>query len=140
MGSLNKCLIIGNAGRDCELRYTPNGTAVSDFSVAVNTRRKSQSGDWEDETEWFNVVLFGDQAERISQYVTKGKQVYVEGRMRTRNWDDDNGERHYRTELLANTVQFLGTKEGSASTESVAAAPAAPAERKEQTYDDLPFE
>ncbi len=107
MGNLNKVLIIGNTGRDAELRYTANGTAVSDFSMAVNSRRRSQSGDWEDETEWFQVVLFGDRAERISQYITKGKQLYVEGRLRTRNWDDDQGVRHYRTEVIANNVEFL---------------------------------
>ena len=107
MGNLNKVMIIGNTGRDAELRYTANGTAISDFSMAVNSRRRSASGDWEDETEWFQVTLFGDRAERISQYITKGKQLYVEGRLRTRNWDDDQGVRHYRTELIANTVQFL---------------------------------
>ncbi|MCY4392074.1 MAG: single-stranded DNA-binding protein [Chloroflexi bacterium] len=107
MGNLNKVMIIGNTGRDAELRYTANGTAVSDFSMAVNSRRRSQSGDWEDETEWFQVVLFGDRAERISQYITKGKQLYVEGRLRTRNWDDDQGVRHYRTEVIANNVEFL---------------------------------
>ena len=107
MGNLNRVMIIGNTGRDAELRYTANGTAVSDFSMAVNSRRRSQSGDWEDETEWFQVVLFGDRAERISQYITKGKQLYVEGRLRTRNWDDDQGVRHYRTEVIANNVEFL---------------------------------
>ncbi len=107
MGNLNKVMIIGNTGRDAELRYTANGTAISDFSVAVNSRRRSASGDWEDETEWFNVTLFGDRAERISQYITKGKQLYVEGRLRTRNWDDDQGVRHYRTEVIANNVEFL---------------------------------
>ena len=107
MGNLNKVMIIGNTGRDAELRYTANGTAISDFSVAVNSRRRSASGDWEDETEWFQVTLFGDRAERISQYITKGKQIYVEGRLRTRNWDDDQGVRHYRTEVIANNVEFL---------------------------------
>ncbi len=107
MSNLNRVMIIGNTGRDAELRYTANGTAVSDFSMAVNSRRRSQSGDWEDETEWFQVVLFGHRAERISQYITKGKQLYVEGRLRTRNWDDDQGVRHYRTEVIANNVEFL---------------------------------
>ena len=138
MGSLNKAMIIGNAGREAELRYTPNGTAVSDFSVAVNTRRRGQSGDWEDETEWFNVVLFGDQAERISQYVTKGKHVYVEGRLRTRNWEGDDGQKHYRTELLANTVQFLGSREDTG--DYAPTNTSAPPQKQEQTYDDLPFE
>lgn len=107
MGNLNKVMIIGNVGRDAELRYTANGTALSNFSVAVNSNRRNQGGDREEETEWFSVTLWADQAERISQYITKGKQIYVEGRLRTRNWDDDQGVRHYRTELIANTVQFL---------------------------------
>ena len=94
MASLNKVMIIGNAGRDAELRYTANGLATASFSVAVNNRRRGQSGEWEDNTEWFNVVLFGDTAERVSQYITKGKPVYVEGRLQTRNWDDDQGVKY----------------------------------------------
>ena len=112
MAGLNKVLLIGNTGRDAELRYTAGGTAVSDFSLAVNSRRRNQSGDWEDQTEWFNVVLFGDRAERVSQYITKGKQLFVEGRLQTRNWDDDQGVRHYRTEVIANNIEFLGSREG----------------------------
>lgn len=111
MASLNKVMLIGNAGKDAELRYTANGTAQSQFSLAVNFRRKGASGEWEEATEWFNIVVFGDQAERISQYVTKGKQVYVEGRLQTRTWDDDQGQKHYRTEVIANQVLFLGSRE-----------------------------
>jgi single-strand DNA-binding protein len=89
------------------MRYLSSGTAKTDFSLAVNSRRRGTSGEWEDQTEWFNIVLFGDMAERLSQYLTKGKQLYVEGRLSTRNWDDDQGVRHYRTEVIANNVQFL---------------------------------
>ncbi len=150
MANLNKVMIIGNTGRDAELRFTANGTAVSDFSVAVNSRRRGQSGEWEEETEWFNITLFGDRAERISQYITKGKQIYVEGRLRTRNWDDDQGVRHYRTEVIANNVEFLdrrsdsgggggGDWDGGGEARSAApAAAAAPAGASE--VDDLPFE
>ena len=148
MANLNKVMIIGNTGRDAELRFTANGTAVSDFSVAVNSRRRGQSGEWEEETEWFNITLFGDRAERISQYITKGKQIYVEGRLRTRNWDDDQGVRHYRTEVIANNIEFLDRRGdsgggggsgwdggGEARSAAPAAAPAAASE-----VDDLPFE
>ena len=148
MANLNKVMIIGNTGRDAELRFTANGTAVSDFSVAVNSRRRGQSGEWEEETEWFNITLFGDHAERISQYITKGKQIYVEGRLRTRNWDDDQGVRHYRTEVIANNIEFLDRRGdsgggggsdwdggGEARSAAPAAAPAAASE-----VDDLPFE
>ncbi len=107
MANLNKVMLIGNTGRDAEMRYTANGNAMATFSLAVNTNRRNPAGEWETETEWFNVVMFGDSAERQAQYITKGKQIYVEGRLRTRNWDDDQGQRHYRTEVIANTVQFL---------------------------------
>lgn len=112
MASLNKVMLIGNAGRDAELRYTANGIPQASFSLAVNNRRRGQSGEWEDNTEWFNVILFRDQAERLSQYITKGKSLYVEGRLQTRTWDDDQGQKHYRTEVIANTIQLLGGREG----------------------------
>ncbi len=107
MANLNKTMIIGNIGRDCELRYSSAGTAMGTFSVAVSTPKRKLEGGWEEETEWFNVVMFGDTAERMSQRVSKGKQVYVEGRMKTRTWDNNEGVKQYRTELLANTVQLL---------------------------------
>ncbi len=113
MASLNKVMLIGNAGKDAELRYTANGTAQSQFSLAVNFRRKGATGEWEDATEWFNIVVFADRAERISQYITKGKLLYIEGRLQTRNWDDDQGQKHYRTEVIANQVEFLGSREGA---------------------------
>ncbi len=111
MASLNKVMLIGNAGKDAELRYLSTGTPKSEFSLAVNNRRKNPAGEWEEQTEWFNIALFGDQAERISQYITKGKSLYVEGRLQTRNWDDDQGVKHYRTEVIANTIQLLGGRE-----------------------------
>lgn len=146
MASLNKVMLIGNAGKDAELRYTANGTAQSQFSLAVNFRRKGVSGDWEEATEWFNIVVFGDQAERISQYVTKGKQVYVEGRLQTRTWDDDQGQKHYRTEVIANQVLFLGSRDNQGGGEWSGAGQArgglAGARRGggDVEPDDLPFE
>jgi len=113
MASLNKVMLIGNAGRDAELRYIASGTPQCQFSLAVNNRRKNQqSGEWEDQTEWFNIVIWGDTAERVSQYITKGKPVFIEGRLQTRSWDDDQGQKHYRTEVIAQTVQLLGSREG----------------------------
>jgi single-strand DNA-binding protein len=116
MASLNKVMLIGNVGRDPEMRYTANGVATTSFSLAVNFRQRSQAneGQWEDATEWFNIVCWRDLAERVSQYVTKGKQLYIEGRLQTRNWDDDQGVRHYRTEVIANQVLFLGSRDGGA--------------------------
>lgn len=139
MASLNKVMLIGNTGRDAELRYGASGTAQSSFSLAVNNRRKGKSGEYEDNTEWFNVTIFGDTAERVSPFITKGKPLYVEGRLQTRTWDDDQGVKHYRTEVIANTVQLLGSRDGGepdgqprARTTS---APVATAEN-----DRLPFE
>ena len=110
MAGLNKVMLIGNAGKDAELRYLSSGFAKSEFSLAVNRRRKNQSGEWEDATDWFNIVILGDQAERVSQYITKGKQVFVEGRLETRTWDDDQGQLHYRTEVIVNNLQLLGSR------------------------------
>lgn len=115
MASLNKVMLIGNAGRDAELRYLATGTPQCQFSLAVNNRRRNQqSGEWEEQTEWFNIVIWGDMAERVSQYITKGKPLYIEGRLQTRSWDDDQGQKHYRTEVIAQNVQLLGSRDGGA--------------------------
>jgi single-strand DNA-binding protein len=105
--SLNKAMIIGNLGRDPEMRYTPNGQAVTQFTVAVNRNYKDQSGEWKEETEWFRVVAWGPLAERTAEYLRKGRKVYVEGRLQTRNWEGQDGQKHYTTELIANTVTGL---------------------------------
>ena len=115
MASLNKVMLIGNAGKDAELRYLANGTAQAKFSLAVNRNFKGADGEWKEETEWFNVVMWAGLAERISQYVTKGKQVYVEGRLSTHSWDDDQGVKHYMTEVIANDLKFLDRREAGQS-------------------------
>lgn len=107
MASLNKVMLIGNAGKDAELRYLTNGTAQSKFSLAVNHNRKGPDGEWKEETEWFNVVVWADLAERVTPKITKGKSFYVEGRLSTRSWDDDKGVKHYMTEVIANDVKAL---------------------------------
>lgn len=134
MASLNSCNFIGNLGRDAELKYTANGLAKSDFSLAVNGRRKTSSGEWEDEVEWVNCVVFGDRAERVSQYLTKGKQVFVSGRLSTRSWSDDQGAKHYRTEVIVNDVQFLDRRDDDGQ-----AAPSGNRSRgsRSSSYDDL---
>ncbi|MFN0095256.1 MAG: single-stranded DNA-binding protein [Dehalococcoidia bacterium] len=108
MASLNKVMLIGNVGRDAELRYLANGTAQASFSLAVNRVSRGQEGDRREETEWFNIVLWRELAERVAQYVTKGKSVYVEGRLQSRSWDDDQGQRHTRVEVHAAALQLLG--------------------------------
>ena len=108
-GYLNKVMIIGNVGRDPEMRYTPSGNAVTSFSVAVNRQWNGQDGPHK-ETEWFNVVTWNKLAEACSQILTKGQKVYVEGRLQTRSWDGQDGQKHYRTEVVAGTVQFLDSR------------------------------
>jgi|tagenome__1003787_1003787.scaffolds.fasta_scaffold20889365_4 single-strand DNA-binding protein len=105
--SLNKAMIIGNLGRDPEMRYTPSGQAVTQFTVAVNRNYKDSNGDWQEETEWFRVVAWAALAERTAEYLRKGRKVYVEGRLQTRSWEDQNGQKRYTTELIANTVTPL---------------------------------
>jgi len=99
-------MIIGNLGSDVEMGYTPQGTAVADFRVAVNDRYKDK-----ETTEWFNVVVWDKQAETCNQYLEKGRAVYVEGRLQTRSWDGTDGIKHYKTEVIASRVQFLDKKE-----------------------------
>jgi single-strand DNA-binding protein len=110
---LNKCLIIGNLGADPEMRYTANGNAVTTFRVATSRSYNSAEGERREETEWFSVVTWNRLAETCAQYLTKGRQVYVEGRMQTRSWEGQDGQKRYRTELIAETVKFLGNRNDS---------------------------
>ena len=106
MASLNRIQIIGNVGKELEMRFTPSGKPVTSFSVACNDKY----GETET-TEWFNVVAWNKLAETCNQYLTVGRQVYVEGRVQTHKWDDQEGQTHYKTELIANRVLFLGKRE-----------------------------
>ena len=109
--SVNKVILIGHLGRDAETKFTPGGAAVTRFSVATNRRWKDQqSGEWKDETDWTNVVLW--KAENLANYLTKGKQVYVEGRIQTRSYEDKDGKKVYSTEVIAEEVILLGGQGG----------------------------
>jgi single-strand DNA-binding protein len=111
MAGLNKVMIIGNLGRDPEMRYTPSGSPVTSFSVAVTRKWNSRDGESREETEWFNVNCWDKLAEIANQYLTKGKQVYIEGRLRTHSWDDkQTGEKKYRTEVVATDMTMLGQR------------------------------
>src|ERR671927_1143249 len=105
--SFNKVIVVGNLGRDPELRYTPQGTAVCTFSVATNERRKGATGEQQDVTTWFRVTVWGKQAETVSQYLTKGRNVYVEGRLHVEEWTDREGKPRFTLELNANDVRFI---------------------------------
>lgn len=105
--SVNKVILIGHLGRDAETRFTPQGVSVTSFSVATSRRWKDQqSGDWKEDTNWSDVVLW--RAENLANYLTKGKQVYVEGRLQSRSYDDKDGNKRYRTEVIAEDVVLLG--------------------------------
>ena len=112
MASLNKVMIIGNLGRDPEMRFTANGQALATFSVACNRRYTTRDGEQRDETEWVRVVVWGRQAEVAGQYLQKGSQVYVEGRLQTRSWEDQQGQTRYMTEVNAQFFQMLGGRGG----------------------------
>jgi single-strand DNA-binding protein len=107
MASFNKIIIVGNLGRDPELRYTPQGTAVCQFSVATNERRRDKAGEQQDITTWFRVTAWGKQAENVSKYLSKGRRVYVEGRLHMEEWTDREGKARQTLEVNASDVQFL---------------------------------
>lgn len=108
--SLNKVMIIGNLGRDPEMRYTPSGKPVTSFSLASSRNWITAEGERRDETEWFNVVAWGNLAEICNRYLTKGGRVFIEGRLQTRGWEDQEGNKHFRTEVVANEMIILDNK------------------------------
>lgn len=107
MKCLNKVMVIGYVGRDPEMRYTPGGKPVTSFSVGTTRSWTSSEGEHREETEWFNVVVWGNLAEICKQYLNKGRRVYVEGRLQTRSWDDQEGKKRFRTELVARDMIML---------------------------------
>jgi single-strand DNA-binding protein len=107
---LNKVMIIGHLGRDPEMRYTPSGRPVTTFSVATNRSWTSADGERHEETEWFNIVAWGSLAEICNQHLRKGQQVYIEGRLQTRRWEDNEGNKHFTTELVAKEMIMLGDR------------------------------
>ena len=110
MASLNKVMLIGNLGKDPEVRYTAAGTAVASFSVATSEKYKNKSGEWEEKTEWHNVTLWARLAEIAGEYLAKGKTVYIEGRLQTRKWQDRDGKDRYTTEIVGEKMQMLSGK------------------------------
>ena len=113
--SVNKVILVGRLGQNPEIRYTPSGAGVTNFSVATNESWTDKSGQKQERTEWHRVVVWGKLAELCSQYLQKGRQVYVEGRLQTRQWQDKDGQTKYTTEVQAQTVQFLGAGTGASA-------------------------
>src|SRR4051812_15638763 len=112
MGSVNKVILVGNLGRDAELRYTPAGAAVATINMATTEVWNDKAGQRQEKTEWHRVVLWGKSAESLTEYLTKGKQIYVEGRLQTRQWDDKDGNKRYTTEIRGDRVVLLGGGSG----------------------------
>ncbi len=143
--SFNKIIIVGNLGRDPELRYTPQGTPVCSFTVATNDKRKDKTGEQQDITTWFRVTVWGRQAETASQYLTKGRPVYIEGRLRMEEWSDRDGKQRSTLEVHATDMQFIGGRNEdapnpvqSAHAQASKSTPA-PAAENDFSDDDIPF-
>ena len=143
MGSVNKVILVGNLGRDAELRFTPGGAPVATLSLATTEVWNDKSGQRQEKTEWHRVVLWGKMAESLAESLVKGKQIYVEGRLQTRQWDDKDGNKRYTTEIRGDRLVLLGgggggrgaqAARGEATEQTAAAEPAA-----ELTDDDIPF-
>lgn len=129
MASLSKVILIGNLGSDPEMRFTPNGKAVTSFRLATNYRYTTSAGESREETDWFRITVFGKQAEQCNQFLTKGRQVYVEGRLHARSWQGQDGQMRTSLEVTANRVLFLGKR-------ALAPLP----EEGELEPEDIPFE
>ena len=125
MASVNKAIIVGNLGRDPEVRYTQSGQAVASFTVATTETWTGRESDRQERTDWHNIVVWGKQAETCGQYLSKGRQVYIEGSIRPRSYEDRDGNKRYITEIVAQRVQFLGGRDGGGA-------------RSGQSFDDGP--
>lgn len=144
MASVNKVILIGNLGRDPELKYTPSGVAICELSLATTRNWKDQDGNWHDKTEWHRVKIWQKQAERAAELLKKGKQVYIEGRIEYREWEQD-GQKRYFTDIVADRFQMLGRKEEgegvepSAPESTDASAEGQADDDLKEDDDDLPF-
>jgi len=112
-GGVNKVILIGNLGADPEVRFTPSGQAVANFRIATSESWTDKNGQKQERTEWHRIVVWGKLAELCGEYLAKGRQCYIEGRLQTREWTDKEGKKNYTTEVVANQVQFLGSRDGS---------------------------
>ena len=151
MASVNKVILVGNLGRDPETRYMPDGGAITNISVATTDKWKDKAGEMQEKTEWHRVAFFGKLAEIAGEYLKKGSQVYIEGRLQTRKWQDKDGQDKYTTEIVANVMQMLGSRSGGGDRDSSApraerttqAAEAKPAKagagKFDDFEDDIPF-
>ena len=142
MASLNKVMLIGNLGKDPEVRFTASGQAVASFSLATSEKFKGKSGEMEERTEWHNITLWGKLAEIAGEYLSKGKTVYIEGRLQTRKWQDKSGNDRYTTDIVGDKMQMLsakGERSGGGDSSSAHKSTAASYEEPPFQDDDIPF-
>ena len=137
--SLNKVILIGNLGQDPEARFTPQGTAVTNLSIATNESWKDQSGETQDRTEWHRVVMYGRMAETAAEYMKKGQMVYVEGRLNTREWEDQNQIKRKTTEIRCDNFTMLGRRSDASAVQSQGTMSPSPSAPDSEVDDDLPF-
>ena len=137
--SLNKVILIGNLGQDPEARFTPQGTAVTNLSIATNESWKDQSGETQDRTEWHRVVMYGRMAETAAEYMKKGQMVYVEGRLNTREWEDQNQIKRKTTEIRCDNFTMLGRRSDAPAGQSQGAMSPSSSAPESEVDDDLPF-
>jgi len=135
---INKVIIVGYVGKDAEIRYTPSGSSVANFSVAT-TEKWSKNGEKTEKTEWHKIVAFGKLAEICGEYLTKGKLIYIEGKLQTRNWEDKDGIKRYSTEIVANVMKMLGGKTSSNSGTGAGSSSSSRNTYPEPDLDDVPF-
>jgi single-strand DNA-binding protein len=143
-GSVNKVILIGRLGKDPEMRFTQGGRAVTSFSLATNENWTDQSGERQERTEWHRIVTWGKLAENCAKLLNKGKQVYIEGRLQTRSWDDRDGNKRYTTEIVANAMQILSAMEGGGGDRTLTGdeggdLPAGNGMPGSPEFDDVPF-
>ena len=141
--SVNKVILVGNVGKDPEVKYSPSGTPVAKFSIATNERYKDRNGEWQDRTEWHNVVAWQRLAEIVGEYVNKGAKLYIEGKLQTSSWEDsESGAKRYRTEVVAREIVLLGSP-GNGDSEPKPTKPNGryhePVDTSEITDEDIPF-
>ncbi|MDD2539438.1 MAG: single-stranded DNA-binding protein [Desulfuromonadaceae bacterium] len=141
MASLNKVMLIGNLGKDPEVRFTASGQAVASFSLATSEKFKGKSGEWEERTEWHNITLWGKLAEIAGEYLAKGKTVYIEGRLQTRKWQDKSGNDRYTTDIVGDKMQMLSAKGERSGGDAPSTAKTSGTTYEEPPFqdDDIPF-